>query len=93
MRLASVAICAMQAKSCASCTEPPHSMPQPVCRQALMSEWSPKIDRAWVATVRADTWNTVEVSSPAILYMFGIMSSRPWDAVNVVVSAPACSDP
>jgi len=29
------------------------------------------------------------VSSPAILYMFGIISSRPCDAVKVVVSAPA----
>ena len=25
-------------------------------------------------------------SSPAILYMLGIISSRPWDAVNVVVT-------
>ena len=33
------------------------------------------------------------VSSPAILYMLGIISSRPWEAVNVVVSAPACSAP
>jgi hypothetical protein len=29
------------------------------------------------------------VSSPAILYMLGIISSRPWEAVNVVPSAPA----
>ena len=33
------------------------------------------------------------VSSPAILYMFGIMRSRPCDAVNVVASAPAWSAP
>ena len=33
------------------------------------------------------------VSSPAILYMLGIISSRPCDAVKVVVSAPACSAP
>ena len=33
------------------------------------------------------------VSSPAILYMFGIISSRPCDAVNVVASAPLCSAP
>ena len=32
-------------------------------------------------------------SSPAILYIFGIMSSKPWEAVNVVVSAPAASEP
>jgi hypothetical protein len=30
------------------------------------------IERAWVATVRAATWTTVGVSSPAILNMFGI---------------------
>ncbi len=29
------------------------------------------------------------VSSPAILYMLGIISSRPCDAVKVVVRAPA----
>ncbi len=58
-----------------------------------MSEWSPKIDSAWVAMVRADTWKTADVSSPAILYMLGIMSSRPWEAVKVVVSAPAWSEP
>ena len=33
------------------------------------------------------------VSSPAILYMLGIISSRPCEAVKVVVSAPACSAP
>ena len=36
-----------------------------------------------MATVRAVTWNTVGSSSPAILNMFGIISSRPCDAVNV----------
>src|SRR5262249_46238197 len=34
---------------------------------------------------------TVDVSSPAILYMLGIISSRPWDAVKVVVSEPVDS--
>ena len=68
-------------------------MAKPVCRQAITSEWSPKIERAWVATVRADTCMQNEVSSPAILNMFGIISSRPCDAVNVVVRAPACSAP
>ena len=48
---------------------------------------------AWLATVRAETWNTAGSSSPAILYMLGIISSRPWDAVNVVVSAPAAREP
>ena len=39
------------------------------------------------------TWKTVGMSSPAILYMFGIMSRRPWEAVKVVVKAPAESEP
>ena len=34
---------------------------------------------------RAATWKTVLVSSPAILYMFGIISSKPCEAVKVVV--------
>ncbi len=46
-----------------------------------------------MATVRAVTWKTVEVSSPAILNMLGIISNRPCDAVKVVVRAPACSEP
>ena len=60
-----------------------HSMANPVVRAAITSLWSPKIDRAWVATVRAATWMTVGVSSPAILYMLGSISSRPCDAVKV----------
>ena len=51
------------------------------------------MDRPWAASERAATWNTAGVSSPAILYMFGIISSRPCEAVNVVVSAPLCSAP
>lgn len=39
------------------------------------------------------TWNTAGSSSPAILYMLGIMSISPCDAVNVVASAPAASAP
>ncbi len=92
-RLLSVATCEMSAKSCASCTEAEASMANPVCRHAITSEWSPKIESACVATVRAETCRTKEVSSPAILYRFGIMSSSPWLAVNVVVSDPACSAP
>ena len=49
--------------------------------------------RPWAASERAATCSTVDVSSPAILYMFGIISSRPCDAVNVVLSAPPCSAP
>ena len=59
----------------------------------MTSEWSPKIDRPWVASDRAATWRTAAVSSPAILYMLGIISSRPCDAVNVVESAPPCKAP
>ena len=55
MRDSSVAACAMAAKSCASCTEFEHSIAKPVCRQAITSEWSPKIDSACVASVRAAT--------------------------------------
>ena len=46
-----------------------------------------------MATVRAVTWKTVEVNSPAILNMLGIISSRPCEAVKVVVRAPACNEP
>ena len=63
------------------------SMPKPVWRTAITSEWSPKIERAWAARERAATWKTVLVSSPAILYILGIISSRPCQAVKVVVSA------
>ena len=68
-------------------------MANPVCRVAITSEWSPKIERAWVATVRAATWITAAESSPAILYMLGIISSKPCDAVKVVVRAPAWIEP
>ncbi len=93
MRDSSVAACAMAAKSCASWTEPEASSAKPVCRQAMTSEWSPKIDSAWVARVRAATCITKGVSSPAILYMLGIMSRSPCEAVNVVASAPPWSAP
>ena len=59
-------------------------MPHPVALTPITSWWSPKIDSACVARLRAATWNTVAVSSPAILYMFGIISSRPCAEVNVV---------
>ena len=61
-------------------------MAKPVARAAMTSLWSPKMESAWVASVRAATWNTVAVSSPAILNMLGIISSRPWEAVKVVAS-------
>ena len=92
-RLRSDATCATSAKSCASWTDPAASIAQPVLRACITSLWSPKIDRAWVATVRAATWITVGVSSPAILNMLGTIRSRPWDAVKVVPSAPFWSAP
>ncbi len=79
--------------SCASCTLDAASRAKPVVRALITSLWSPKMDSAWVASVRAAMWNTAGVSSPAILNMLGIISSRPCDAVKVVVSAPACSEP
>ncbi len=93
MRERRVAACAMAARSWASWTEPEASRAKPVCRQAITSEWSPKIDSACVASVRAATCMQYGVSSPAILYMLGIISRRPCDAVKVVASAPACSAP
>ena len=59
----------------------------------MTSEWSPNIDNPCAAIDLAATWKTVALSSPAILYMLGIMSSRPCDAVNVVLRAPPCSAP
>ncbi len=92
-RVRSVAAWATSARSWASCTEAEDSSANPVWRTAMTSEWSPKIDRPCAASERAATWKTVEVSSPAILYMFGIIRSRPWDAVKVVASAPPWSAP
>ena len=83
-----VAEWATAARSWASCTEAEVSRTKPVWRTPMTSLWSPKMLRAWVARVRADTWMTPQDSSPATLYMVGIISSRPWEAVKVVVSAP-----
>ncbi len=93
IRARSVAACATQARSCASWTLPAHSIAKPVDRHVMTSEWSPKIDSACVAIVRAETCMTNGDSSPAILNMFGIISRRPCEAVNVVASAPAWSAP
>ena len=92
-RARSVATWATRARSCASCTDDEHNIAHPVVRACITSEWSPKIDRAWVATVRAATWITAGVSSPAILNMFGTINNRPCDEVNVVASAPCWSAP
>ncbi len=93
IRASRVAAWATRAKSWASWTEPEERSANPIWRQAITSEWSPKIDRAWEATVRAATCIVKGVSSPAILYMLGIIRRRPCDAVKVVVSAPACRAP
>ena len=45
------------------------------------------------ASARALTWNTPGNNSPATLYMFGIIRSKPCDAVYVLVKAPACNEP
>ncbi len=92
-RVWSVAACATSARSWASCTEAEASSAKPVWRTAITSEWSPKIESPCAASERAATWSTAGVSSPAILYMFGIISSSPCEAVNVVASAPLCSAP
>ena len=92
-RVSSVAACATSARSWASCTDADASSAKPVWRTAITSEWSPKIDSPCAASERAATCSTAEVSSPAILYMFGIISSRPCEAVNVVASAPPWSAP
>ena len=92
-RASSVAICAIRALSCASCTDPEENNVNPVGRQVITSAWSPKIDKAEVASDRDATWKTVEVSSPAILNMFGTISISPCEAVKVVVNAPDCSAP
>ena len=68
-------------------------MAKPVARQLITSEWSPKIDSDCAASARAETWKTVGIISPAILYMFGIIRSKPWLAVKVVVNAPAFKEP
>ena len=88
-----VAIVAMAAKSWASWTSPDERRAKPIWRHAITSEWSPKIESAFAATVRAATCIANEVSSPAILYMFGIIRRRPCDAVKVEVKAPAWRAP
>ena len=65
----------------------------PTARTAMTSLWSPKIESACVATVRAATWMTAGESSPAILNMLGSISSRPCEAVNVVARAPRWTAP
>src|SRR5690606_16566020 len=84
---------AMTAMSCDSWEQVDASMANPVWRAAITSEWSPKMERAWVAIDRAATWMTVGVSSPAILYMLGSISRRPCEEVKVVERAPVSRAP
>ncbi len=72
---------ATAAMSMHSCTLEEDSMANPVWRQAITSEWSPKMEKPEVPTVRAATWITPGRSWPAIRYIGGIISIRPWDAV------------
>jgi hypothetical protein len=51
------------------------------------------MDSPCVASERAATCTTADVSSPAILYILGIISNRPCEAVKVVASVPPCSAP
>mmetsp|Transcript_97806 Transcript_97806/g.276849 ORF Transcript_97806/g.276849 Transcript_97806/m.276849 type:complete len:372 (-) Transcript_97806:35-1150(-) len=92
-RALSVARCATSARSWQSCTHWLESMPQPVARAAITSWWSPKMESAELARDRAATCMTQGSSSPAILYMFGIMSSRPWEDVKVVGRPPTAAEP
>ena len=92
-RVSKVAEWEIRAMSCASWTELEAIMTKPVWRQAITSEWSPKMESAWVASARAVTWKQKGSSSPAILYMLGIIKSSPCDAVKVVVNAPELSMP
>jgi hypothetical protein len=55
MRDSKVEAWAIRAKSCASCTEQEASRAKPVERVAITSEWSPKIESAWIARERAET--------------------------------------
>ena len=92
-RALSVAAWAMQAKSCDSWTLAEESSAKPVWRTDMTSEWSPKIERACVASDRAVTCMAKGISCPASLYMIGIISSRPWEAVKVVLNDPPCNMP
>ena len=85
--------CATGAISATSWTDPEANSTHPVCLAAITSWWSPNIDNAEVARARALTWNTPGSNPPATLYMLGNINNKPWDAVNVVVSAPACNEP
>ena len=85
--------CATAAKSAACWTLPLDSMAKPVWRQFITSLWSPKMEKAWVPTVRDATCSTPGRRSPEMRCMVGIISIRPWDAVKLVARVPASSAP
>ena len=60
-----------------SCTLEDASCAQPVCRQAITSEWSPKMEMECMLRDRAATCITAGSCNPAIRYMGGIISIRP----------------
>ena len=93
MELSIVARWETRDKSMTSWTEAEARRANPVFRVPITSEWSPKMERDWAAKARAVTWKTVGSISPATLCMTGIISRRPWDAVKVVVMAPAEREP
>ncbi len=77
-RLALIAVkCATGARSITSCTEPETSIKHPVCLAAITSWWSPKILKACAAKALALTWKTPGNSSPATLYILGIINKSP----------------
>ena len=73
--------CATAPRSMHSCTLEDARRAKPVCRQAMTSECSAKMEMLLVATFREAAWMTAGFSSPAIRYMVGIMSIMPWLAV------------
>lgn len=65
----------------------------PVCLQAITSEWSPWIDNEFFVIALAVTWKTVGVSSPAIKYISGTFNNNPYEHVKVVVKLPEAKAP
>jgi len=64
------------------CRRPPALNPKGASRAlsrgaVITSEWSPRIESACLGIARAVTWITSDVSSPATLYMVGILQQRP----------------
>ena len=91
-RARSVAACATSAKSCASCTDDAHSIAKPVVRAAITSLWSPKIESACVATVRAATCSTQRRELARDLEQVRAASAAgPATTVKLVASAPRCT--